>query len=168
MSNLFIKFLPVEGEIKEGDTYTKSGDPTVHTSKMTYMTDSVGVKTPLLDHTLWSMTLQKTLPHLCSRDIQVGDKVWGSTTDGSGYKEHYITSDQREVDLAIASGDFKSLGIISPDATWVYDGMEVREEDVRMVMEGLEKTLLPWNHFLPKPLSATFKLRCPSSPNHFH
>ena len=83
---------------------------------------------------------------LCSRDIQVGDKVKyqyhfeGQARYADGIvksipekHEDYVTYhlDIEGVDTpSLGIGTFKVIGEVSPNAIWVKEGMEFEEEDV--------------------------------------
>lgn len=156
MKKYVAKLIPVEGEITVGDFYlNKDGEIKLFQNSLPAYHYAYAKKLELF---------------LCSRDIQVGDKVMGLLLDKSGYKEHSLTSNKEEVQLAKDSGDFKIIGKVSPDAVWVKPDMEFDEEDIEQ--NG--------GHFLfyndrfthwRKTSDETFcylKFRCPSSPNHFH
>ena len=82
--------------------------------------------------------IKKTKLFLCSRDIQVGDKL---IKDGVEYEAHsrpdgvpfigYYNKDWCYID----NDCFKVIGEISPDATWVKEGMEYDEKDFYMEKE---------------------------------
>ena len=104
MKKYFCKFLPVEGEIKEGDFYITSPD--------------YKIVRKCEDRSWGTFEMCKKVKlFLCSRDIEVGDKAW--TTVGScfdtfkeGYDKQYW---------------FKVIGEISSEATWVKEGDEFDE-----------------------------------------
>lgn len=118
----FAKYLPVEGGIKEGDYVDIGSQVIIYSTK-------------------WQKTISKYNPKkvklfLCSRDIQVGDTVW------NGRKGLLVFEDESEgrpegnwMHLsAITIHDFKSIGEISPDATWVKEGDEFSKEEIIIVL----------------------------------
>lgn len=129
--NLFSKYLPIEGEIREGDMVKTMGE--------TMRPFKEGMNKP---------QYQKYALHLCSRDIQVGDKVWdtinecyvevtsmftGNTTSGPETKCWYL-KDKTESGYRQFHEDsllVKVIGLISPEAKWVTEGMEFTEEQIR-------------------------------------
>lgn len=165
MSNLFIKFLPVEGGIKEGEKVLYNGKLLTthyydsHFTKWEFIEEAI--PPVIYDNSL----LKKVLPHLCSRDIQVGDKFFeeGDPTER--------TADTWEVakSASTSSGFFKVLGLISPDAVWVTSGMEVKEKDVEewwwsyRYNHAIMRKLPEDNEYDDNPLvDAIYKLRCPT------
>lgn len=116
MIKYFAKYLPVEGEIKEGQTGISVNNATY--THYEHLGKDYGKPAKLF---------------LCSRDIQIGDKVFGLLLDKSGYKEHTLTNSTDEVKLAIESGDFKVIGEISPEATWVKEGDEFEQYEVAII-----------------------------------
>lgn len=120
----FAKYLPVEGEIKEGDKclmYLGSNYllPTIQTY------DGVS-------HLGKEDKLMKFF--LCSRDIQVGSKfTWGNIKTRIEDVVEHILKDGRIIDSSgtyhtiedtFLEFDFKVIGEISPEATWVEEGDE--------------------------------------------
>jgi hypothetical protein len=96
MKQYFAKYLPVEGEIKEGDIVI-------------------------------GMDGKKVKLFLCSRNIQVGDKVldirtntWKEVNNSCGVELYK----QKPNDI-----QFKVIGEISPNAKWVKEGDEFEEND---------------------------------------
>lgn len=63
-------------------------------------------------------------PYLCSRDIQVGDKV--VALSGNNELIHSIVTDTHKL-----IETYKVIGEISPDAKWVKEGDEFDEDQVR-------------------------------------
>lgn len=109
----FTKWLPVEGVIEKGDTTIKDGIRFYH-------------------HDISQSGLeeghQKIKLFLCTRDIQVGDKVrtfqnpTAEWTLGEINQYMYISG-------AVYSL-FKVIGEISKDAIWVKEDMEFEEGDI--------------------------------------
>lgn len=86
---------------------------------------------------------------LCSRDIQVGDKVKSPV-----YEEDLVAKSHELLNGAYHNC-FKVIGEISLDAVWVTEGMEFEEDDVH-------KCFVPdaWP-------TGTVKIKC-SQCKHFH
>lgn len=104
----FTKYLPVEGEIKEGDYYLNNGTPT----KRTEGTEDKSY-----------LNQQKVKLFLCSRDIQVGDTV------------HYPLNNYIPVQWLggnLTGHEFKVIGEISPNAIWVKEGDEFDEDQIKL------------------------------------
>jgi hypothetical protein len=137
MKPYFAKYLPVEGKIKKGDKYiiTKASDLG---TKFGYDTGYIG--TAAIDFLPQAQKDQeaKILKlFLCSRDIQVGDTVKAlltnndfivEKTDDSTGEVYYIAYGI----LCPARNAVKVIGEISPDATWVTEGMEFDRNDFEM------------------------------------
>jgi hypothetical protein len=119
----FTKYLPVEGEIKEGDMYH----------------NGIGVG-PAYKNENWKG--QKVKLFLCSRDIQVGDKVRGEYPSTLGFDVECLRTDDSIVPHWAVKGQdgkeyyyakqdsFKVIGEVSPDATWVKEGDEFEQLDI--------------------------------------
>ena len=122
MSKLyFAKYLPVEGEIKENDTFLEHG---ISYRLLSKRKDDWVICTRNLEKQFADVCKdpKKSKLFLCSRDIQVGDKVIDST-DGKEY----------EVKEGLLSPEMvKVIGEISPDATWVKEGDEFDKEQLGM------------------------------------
>lgn len=119
MSKYFSQFLPVEGEIKKNDYLI---DPTLPTlGIMQAITDNEG---KLIKNRGGS----KVILFVCSKDIQVGDKIDGEISvrfhspklvvaDGeTGPKEGNWGN------ISIFRDPYKIIGEVSPEATWVKNG----------------------------------------------
>lgn len=122
MKKYFAKYLPVEGEIKPGDKFSDNQLGICIRGKENPWVEWKGGITNLVideDH-------RKVKLFLCSRDIQVGDKV---KTEGIEDRElKYI---DKTGTLFFTNGDdceptvcFKVIGEISPEATWIKEGDE--------------------------------------------
>lgn len=104
----FTKYIPVEGEIEKNEPF----DPIV---------GIYGKKMKLF---------------LCSRDIQVGDKV--ILEDHPDFGEKIILAiNEGVVDLSNGGKThnhnlIKIIGEISSEATWVTDGLEFDESQIKM------------------------------------
>lgn len=132
MKDYFAKYLPVEGEIKEGVYYKSKKYPHLKAKVAT-----ANWSKQILDF----YDVQKVKLFLCSRDIQVGDKVFiiGHTLQEplkiisikngmvSFDTTYYIILDQPVQDC------FKVIGEISPDATWVKEGDTFDEGEITFI-----------------------------------
>jgi len=113
----FTKYLPVEGEIKENDHYISDrGD---------IFQDKKGTRHYTGD--------KKVKMFLCSRDIQVGDKIihpmTGEEVEVLSIINGWIKYGDHPNEIA-NTGLFKKIGEISPEATWVKEGMRFSESEV--------------------------------------
>ena len=124
----FAKYLPVEGEIKEGDYWIGDGIsiPKQATRLEEKASEAVqkafGIK--YRKDFLKLKNAKKVNLFLCSRDIKHGDKYH----DYAGAP--VFTHD--EDDPMLDKDCFKIIGEISPNATWVKEGDEFDEEDIFM------------------------------------
>jgi hypothetical protein len=112
MKQYFAKYLPVEGEIKEGDIVIGMDGIFEYKGKMNLPDVQLPKKVKLF---------------LCSRNIQVGDKVldirtntWKEVNNSCGVELYK----QKPNDI-----QFKVIGEISPNAKWVKEGDEFEEND---------------------------------------
>jgi hypothetical protein len=131
MKPYFAKYLPVEGEIKPGDKFLDKQLGICTRDKENPWVEWKGGITNLVideDH-------KKVKLFLCSRDIQVGDRVWNQH---SGYgevkeidEENQYLGVKYEAEDCECEEDFeyivKVIGEISPEATWVKEGDEFDE-----------------------------------------
>lgn len=132
MKKYFAKYLPVEGEIKEGDYWI--GDGISIPKQATRLEEKAseaaqkafGIK--YRKDFLKLKNAKKVKLFLCSKDIQVGDKFFDERFLGEEFEVesechlHKLTDGKR----------FKIIGEISPNATWVKEGDEFDEEDIFM------------------------------------
>lgn len=67
---------------------------------------------------------------LCTKDIKVGDRWYlhDSIDDVIGSN---IRKEKDDWGSIMQKNAYKRIGVISPDATWVEDGEEIKEEDIR-------------------------------------
>lgn len=145
----FSKFLPVDGEVKLGDHFIDTGVMNLIGKRANKEGDYSGY--------------QKVKLFLCSRNIQIGDKVkttvvlnsnkaWSNDTYanfrgkfqkvvGSDY-EFIVTGTTNingggfttEDNIIICKyNSFKVIGEISTDATWVKEGDKFSEDQVRLL-----------------------------------
>lgn len=170
----FTKYLPVPGEIKEGDTFVCA---TPHGDKYTASSIKNGyVYTSPLSFRFRVRDCIVLKQFLCSKDIQIGDKLKECLEDNvERTVDHfetvlpmgiYVFTDSEFVHIAQA---FKVIGEVSPAAIWVKEGMEFEEDDI----EQGGGWILYWNKHLTywsksKDIDHTFlKLKCPTC-NTFH
>lgn len=134
MKPYFAKYLAIDGEIRPGDKSIKDG--------VTYHHHNVSFYGIEKGH-------QKIKLFLCSRDIQVGDNYQSPKRFGSKeYIDAYCDGD-------FFPGSFKVFGEISTEATWVKEGDEFDESQVRRWTSSID------NHTNP-----FFKIKGPCG--HFH
>lgn len=115
----FAKYLPVEGEVKPADASIDNEGNIVENT----------IKEWLAMRNL--INLRKVKLFLCSRDIQVGDKFFHP----HDFTNAFIAREDT-IDWHSAIGTFKAIGEISPEATWVKEGDEFDEEEVRRKFPG--------------------------------
>lgn len=149
----FTKYLPVEGEIKEGDSVAFNGDTT--------NVFKIGPKvTVLLEKD------KKVKLFLCSRDIQVGDKFTqkgidmlhptarftciGFTKDGD------IKDDDNHAYAAATV--YKVIGEVSPEAIWVKEGMEFEESEVKITHIDDESIIIDRDSMSGDPVFGSKKI----------
>jgi hypothetical protein len=150
MKTYFAKYLPIEGEIKRGDKFL-APNKKVYTATEDVVIENTGAT--------------KVKLFLCSRDVQVGDKVYW--TDPEGITSGFNTAIEVNQDLifmsephaseteAFPSEVVKVTGEVSEDATWVKEGDEFTEDEVQWGAEEFS-----WNH----PVIVKIKGPC----GHFH
>lgn len=148
MKKYFCKFLPVEGEIKEAKSpHVNDGDFYIDREGKIYRNGWKGISPPVD-----IFKFKKAKLFLCSRDIQVGDKVRSfnypeqeerevinlrvskKMVGKDTHSEIYHLADiqyPNEIGTAAVSQFFKVIGEISPDATWVQEGDEFDEDEVQ-------------------------------------
>lgn len=144
MKQYFAKYLPVEGEIKEGDicktfmhipSLIKEGlDKSDYSGDDTFTVGEIGEDRYVQKNAgtfYYKEECQKVKLFLVSRDIQVGDTF-----------TYFDDNTQTEI-LNLMLGQFqllvkeckgaKVIGEISLDATWVKEGDEFDEDDVKFL-----------------------------------
>lgn len=143
MKKYFAKFLMVDGEINEGDHYKCSDSNKILRSAMTG---------DFLDHTLWSVSLQKMKLFLLSREVEIGDEVhsklyWNKGVI-EGFKEdskkttfYFVGKTNTLKDWHVTNGWGKKIGEISSGAIWVKDGDEFDNNDIEMVYNAKKECL---------------------------
>jgi hypothetical protein len=119
----FTKYLPVEGEIKMGDKFYEEG---------------LGIGTRTNKKGVYDF--QKVKLFLCSRDIQVGDKVIDTdeynsvltVVEGDAKTQLGLPDDQVTVLVGRTLGCLKVIGEISSKAYWVKEGDEFQDDQVKL------------------------------------
>lgn len=151
MKPYFAKLIVVEGEIKEGDSLfiTTLKDYKDNTEHRAFIQEA---STTLLENISNSkvMNPQKVKLFLCSRDIQVGDKVTYKSHAGNWFKgtvavttnSYTAMEEDRDPDstdgfyMTYETKDvYKIIGEISPKATWVKEGHEFDDSEVAIMMD---------------------------------
>ncbi len=131
MKKYFCKYLPVEGEIKEGDMVS-DGVVVVENLPRRHKRLTKAQKQG-------KDSLKKVKLFLCSREVMIGDKVRANDRIDHEYvltAKHLDKMEEFELEHLL----FKVIGEISPDATWVKEGDEFDEDDIEQVSE-----LYGWN-----------------------
>lgn len=138
----FTKYLPVEGEINEGDKFLDHTDNLIKDAHIPEIYNNPHV--PYFDG------YKKVKLLLCSRDIQKTDKeIYVHKPDGSESTKVElidIISDKENTSVMFKWSDqtpgtliqntFKEIGEISPEATWVKEGDEFDEDEVFATLIG--------------------------------
>ncbi len=160
----FTKNLPVEGEIKGGMKAMYFGTDHLFKpiAKIVDVVDDVHGST--LEDSLW----KPVRLFLCSRDIQVGDKI---TLDGI----EFVTYEEGEIDSSWQNhvdNGFKVIGEVSPEAVWVTEGMEFDDTQIQDCYESWDSILwVPikkeWYDSYTRKKRHIVKLKC-SQCNTFH
>ncbi len=156
MKPYFVKYLPVPGEIKEGDKFI------VPDSNVIYERNILGTHDR-------SHVEKKVKLFLCSRDIQVGGKVVYEAHLDFGVQ--LVTNIEDDEVVLLNDGSkthahnlLKVMGEISPEATWVKEGQEFDEDDWQFAVYDFdERRELPKN---PIPKFANLEIKGPCE--HFH
>jgi len=156
----FAKYLPVEGEIKEGEL----------------VTDNHGIFPYHKGNPCQGVfgNFKKVKLFLCSRDIQVGDKVVYEAHLDFGVQ--LVTNIEDDEVAVLSKGSkthahnlLKVIGEISPEATWVKEGDEFDEDEWRFVVYDFDITpiILPKNRKYDKKKDV-FNLEIKGPCGHFH
>jgi hypothetical protein len=139
MKKYFVKYLPVKGEIKEAevkDTWliTPKGLATfelrVHKDINT-PTNKIRVHNGKTYVDFLETELKIAKLFLCSKDIQVGDKVMSDFIRWKIVKNLHEALNKNQISLqeAKAKNFFKVIGEISPKAIWIKEGDEFDDMD---------------------------------------
>ncbi len=143
----FCKYLPIKGEIKEGD---KILNPYNEIQTCISLEKGIGINEICWIKVKETTTLQQILNsqkvkfYLCSRDIQVGDIVSIPSMIGS-FQIHEEGKEPIEnsvitLKYAIKANAYKVIGEISKDAIWVTEGDEFEEENLQLVIWDKSET----------------------------
>lgn len=134
MKKYFTKYLYVEGEVKPKDKFIYGIDGRYLAIASDDWNDQSKIFFP--EHF-------KVKLFLCSRDIQVGDKIRGEYPSTLGFDVEVISEDNIGVPHWQIKGrdgnkheyakedSLKVIGPISHEATWVTEGMVFDEEDIK-------------------------------------
>lgn len=153
MSKYFAKYLPVEGEIKGWCRYKPTGNIFYQQFGNNAMYDKPNGK--LQYTTSDTIAYEKIQLFLCSRDIQVGNNIKGGKGMNmdlyvnlvNGKMTYHVIEQQgpskgHYSPIAYSPESFpealKVIGPISPEATWVTEGMEFDKSDVKGYPKGTE------------------------------
>lgn len=191
----FAKYLPIEGEIKEGDWFLWQDEGTV----IPYLfkcigTDGVHLKVKWgievgsyrngidrgeineYGYGDWNKSFAKKVQlFLCSRDIQIGETfILLSNPLGFAPKERVMDRLFEKVieeNPMLSDFIFKVLGPISPKATWVKEGDELDENDLLVLEWGGSSIRMPINmvDFSKLDIGTTYpKILVKGSCGYFH
>lgn len=163
----FAKWVVVEGDIKAGDSYLKG-------SMM--ILKCLSMKKRKLNR----LHYKKVKLSLCSTDLQVGDRAYFDGIPHSGITLETIISISGYI-IQTGSGGwyidqmpnppYKVIGEISPEATWVEEGMRFDEEEIQYCMSDGFENFEGYNmnihkdkeHWMnpKKPYKSFIKIKCP-------
>lgn len=158
MKPYFAKYLPVDGEVKDGDIVLIQGR---------FVESRTGPYTKKFT--------QKYHLFLCTKVIKTGDKVFTPSLEKgvvTGWDEDYKcwTFSTSSHNMAKPGVLFKAIGPISPDAEWVKEGDEFEESEVDLTgtifyrdKYGLSRHH-PWSEVYSKEKYHLVKGPC----DHFH
>lgn len=137
----FAKWLPVEGEIKEGDwVLSAHKDPNLSD----YLYHLIGEELALYQRDCKYYPGKKVKLFLCSRDIQVGDKVW-SQDKGFFEADQMLININTNAAVSFKYPPIKVIGEISPNAlSFVKEGDEFDKEDISLPSTTKRLSSIPW------------------------
>lgn len=152
MKPYFARYLPVEGEIKDKAlVLDKDRNKIGH---ITYPDNADGIyEVEYLDGTSGGCDhFELVKLFLCSRDIQVGDRIWNQH---SGYgkvmeidEENQYLGVKYDIEDWECEEDFKYIieviGEISPEAIWVKEGDEFDESQINKQFYNDSGVSSPW------------------------
>lgn len=118
----FTKYLPVEEEIKEGDWILDSNNYVYKCTRI----DNTYLNCSGYNGIVRIFKCKKAKLFLCSKDIQIGDKVTFPET----LKERIVDETIKSLDTYKLQEYFKVIGEISEGATWVKEKDEFTEEEI--------------------------------------
>lgn len=151
MKQYFAKYLPIEGRPEEGDWVLSSHkDPNLGPG----LYHLIGKEWEEYKRDSKWYPGKKAELFLCDKNMQIGDKVihereWKGTITNSNY------NDQPEVEVEWSGAEkttacsrtslkylYKSIGHISPDATWIKDGDEFDEDEIKWICDWGADTMI--------------------------
>lgn len=146
----FTKYLPVEGEIFKGDYFYDKDWDNVYKSVSPSRTSTYIVDSKNGFHE--RIMCKKVKLFLCSRDIQVGNEVIYLP---SGEKRKVLSKEEVESLTGKGKGNWcefkvakderfhiKVIGEVSSEATWVKEGMEFDETQVKIRFTDMHGKLI--------------------------
>lgn len=138
----FAKYLPVEGEIQEGDTFLEHGI----SYRLLHKRDTECIICTLNLEKQFSAVCRnpvKSKLFLCSRDIQIGDtnlQHYDPLTNTKCADEPRSIKNEEDllylkdyIENVERYDCFKVLGEISPEATWVKEGDVFNDDEVCII-----------------------------------
>jgi len=168
MKPYFAKFIPVQGEINDGDFYSFQG--VIQQCKKSI----IPALKEMYGENWKSNWYQKVKLFLCSRYIQVGDKYLEHTqVNPDRYQEFIADHDSYFYEPNRIENSFRVLGEISPAVTWVKEGDEFDESQLLARPGGasIKRELSHWrnNPFGKDYLGVNCEIfvKCPCC-GHFH
>lgn len=197
MSKYFIKYLPVEGEIKEGDIVMHPHHGLLRLVKYSSKFLCWDCEIPYLNNEDLSFPavdkVQKVKLFLCSRDIKIGDKVKIDVMLNGVYNDYEFVKEDTEDGVKCQTFDgvgmyfhypeheeeeniFKVIGEISSDTTWVKEGDEFDENEVELweklknhkwTLEDVKKYEGLMGKIINPEKYFNIKIKCPTC-SHFH
>lgn len=141
MKPYFTKYLPVEGEIQEGDLCILDEYICIRLDKYFHIKWKNSGKNQLLTEKE-SEKLKKVKLFLCSRDIQVGDKCFCLSVEEGNKTEPNMWIDPWRVrsENDTCKTCIKVIGEVSPDAlSYVKEGDEFDTREIRQEVLGYEE-----------------------------
>lgn len=134
--NFITKYLPVEGEIISGKPYWSATTNSVRICTCIMPGDQVWFSGSVYQDN--SKDSKPVKLFLCSKDIQVGDKVQTDGINGDDWEVVATHADlaPNKVSLfeALKRKSFKVIGEISTEAIWVKEGDEFTDESVQKLV----------------------------------
>jgi len=149
----FCKYLPVEGEIKEGDKFLFKSSQTIFTAGQI---ENKMIEEFNHDKYFSIEDCKKVKLFLCCRNIQVGDKV--KYKDVS--TEIEIPIDKENWSWLSKHASWSVIGEISTDAVWVKEGNEFAEDEIEEWYWHIEQDCFA--------LSVKFAEEISNKPPNFH
>jgi len=117
----FAKYLPIEGEIKEGNLIATRLLPNVPIGNASKEQIELGINK--------QGNYTKVKLFLCSRNIQRNDSIYCSIEDYQ--KRSPILVQEHAIEALKEKRAFKVIGEISPEATYVKEGDEFEAKDLQ-------------------------------------